>query len=233
MAKKRVLICDDQPKFIEDFRKNHGSYYEVMVISDIRDVIERLHDMKKLPDLVLLDLFHPISDDTEYSKKIEIAEQELEKLRQQIENTKQAVNAAWQPLGIDILRDIRREYKSQRLPIIIYSQTGQILLDEEKIRIFEECEGHWLIKNQCGPRTEKTRMDRITNYKFRATQLHATKILKFYKIGFISVSSVLVAVLSYKYLPLNQLESIIGGLFLGMMSSIIAFFLTRIYEGHN
>jgi CheY-like chemotaxis protein len=171
MDRKRVLICDDQERFIEQFKKNHSDYFDITPVRDVRQVIDELHGMKTLPDIVLLDLYHPTNEDEGFEVRRQKAEAELKKLNMQIDNTKRAVDATWQPLGIEILADIRREYTPQSLPVVIYSQRGLFLLDDAQVRSVEEHNGHWLLKNQFCPRTEKMRMDRIMNYAGQARPL--------------------------------------------------------------
>lgn len=155
-------------RFIEQFRKNHSDYYDIIPVRDVRLVIDRLHEMKSLPDIVLLDLYHPIHEDAGFEDRRKKAEYELTKLNEQIDRTKQAVDATWRPIGLEILADIRKEYAPQHLPVVIYSQRGLFLLEDEQVRSVEEHNGHWLLKNQFGPRTEKMRMDRIMNYAGQA-----------------------------------------------------------------
>lgn len=64
-------------------------------------------------------------------------------------------------MGLTILEDIRRDFKAEDLSIIIYSQRGLFLLDDEKMRLFDDLDAHWLIKQQYEPVTERTRMNRI------------------------------------------------------------------------
>lgn len=56
---RSVLVCDDQEVFIEDFKRRHGQHYRILVENDIGELVDRLHNMKRLPDLLLLDLYHP------------------------------------------------------------------------------------------------------------------------------------------------------------------------------
>jgi CheY-like chemotaxis protein len=225
MDRKRILICDDQDRFIEQFKQHHGDYYDIIPLRDIRQVIDKLHEMRHLPDLVLLDLYHPISEDEGFDQRQEAAEMELTRLNEQIERTKRAVDETWRPLGLDILRDIRREYNAQRLPVVIYSQRGLFLLDDEQVRSVEEHNGHWLLKNQFGPRTEKTRMDRIMNYAGQARPL-----LRFYRTALATTWAVLVALLAAKYVPLTAAAKVLASLGLAVIGGILTYFLTRLYE---
>ncbi len=225
MEKKRVLICDDQDRFIEQFRKQHADFYDITAVRDIRQVLDKLHGMSPLPDIVLLDLYHPISEDEGFEKRRQAAEAELEKLNEQIDRTKRAVDATWHPLGLDILKDIRSEYTARRLPVVIYSQRGLFLLDDEQVRLVEEYNGHWLLKNQFGPRTEKTRMDRIMNYAGQAKPL-LTAYRRALTVSWALVVGLFVAV----YLPGAVVGKILGGLALGVLGGILTHFLIKIYE---
>ncbi len=92
MGKKRVLICDDQDRFIEQFRENHSDYFDIISVHDVRQVIDELHGMKVLPDVLLLDLYHPIHEDADFEARRLKAEEELSKLNEQIDRTKKAVS---------------------------------------------------------------------------------------------------------------------------------------------
>lgn len=225
MTRKRILLCDDQDKFIKQFKANHSDYYDIVPVRDIRCVLDKIQDMTPLPDIVLLDLYHPISEDEGFEQRREAAENELAKLKEQIRQTKQAVDVTWCPLGLDILRDIRKKYSARRLPVVIYSQRGLFLLDDEQVRSVEELNGHWLIKDTFGPRTEKTRIDRIMNYAGQARPL-----LQFYRMALAATWTLLIAVATATYVPLATTGKVLASLASGIVGGILTFFLTQLYE---
>lgn len=228
MERKRILICDDQDRFIKKFKENHSDYFDITPVRNICQVIDEIHGMKTLPDIVLLDLYHPINEDDGFEERREKAENELEKLNAQIDNTKHAVDATWRPLGLDILADIRKEYAPQRLPVVIYSQRGLFLLDDEQVRSVEEHNGHWLLKNQFGPRTEKMRIDRIMNYAGQAKPL-----LTAYRRALVISWAVFLVVAVVCFAPGTVIEKTLGGLVLGVAGGVFTHILIRLYEANR
>lgn len=57
--KKSILYCEDQENFRQDFIKRHENDFETETVFNIQDLILYLKKLKKLPDLLLLDLYHP------------------------------------------------------------------------------------------------------------------------------------------------------------------------------
>ncbi|MFH1442108.1 MAG: response regulator [Candidatus Omnitrophota bacterium] len=59
MIKKRVLLVDDEPDFVEfiKLRLEEGSNYEVKGLLDAKDIIFHVHTFN--PDVILLDLLMP------------------------------------------------------------------------------------------------------------------------------------------------------------------------------
>lgn len=159
--KKRILICDDQPRFISEFKKRYSQDYEIEVVDDVRKVMAVLQSSSQWPDLLMLDLYHPLAVDATFEEHRQAAEKELALLDAQIKKTKAAVELTWSPLGAQVLQELRQHYKAEELPVIIYSQSGLFVLDEEGVRTIEENDGEWLLKKQFGPLMEKTRMERV------------------------------------------------------------------------
>ena len=159
MNKTDVLICDDQQRFIDDFKNNHSNHYDIHEVNDINKLIKRIGEVK--PNIVLLDLYHPKDSNYDFDERREKAEQELINLDKQIEITKQAVNSVWEPIGLDMLKDIRAKYSSKELPVVIYSQRGLILMGDEQLQQVEKNKGHWMLKKVYSKNTEKIRIDRI------------------------------------------------------------------------
>lgn len=161
MPKYTVMLCDDQARFRETFIHSHQNHYEIITVDDSAILLDKINQLKTLPDIVLLDLYHPKDDNPDFEQRRLKAEEELTKLDQQIEIANQAVLATWEPHGLDVLRAIRQQYPAPKLPIAIYTQKGMILLSDEQLRIVEQFDGHWLLKKKLSARTEKTRIDRI------------------------------------------------------------------------
>lgn len=276
--RKSILICDDQMRFIEAFKENHGSTYDIREETDIRKLIGRIDDIK--PDLVLLDLYHSnkchmqIEDaqfkltelykqkidaaktvetagtaetkliklykqkikNVEASKNVQEVLTELNKqniengeaallnLKNQIKKTNEKVNKAWEPQGLELLNDIRKKYSSRKLPVIIYSQTGLVLLKDDQVKNVEKNDGHWMLKGAYSAATEQVRMDRVMAYSGKAKP-----ILLVYQIILIlswSIFLLLASLFLFKIdLMWDFLISVIGG--------IGTYVVTKIIENSN
>jgi len=59
MDKKKILIVDDEEIFADmvKMRLEHSGDYDVIALSDAKDIVRHLHDFK--PDVILLDLLLP------------------------------------------------------------------------------------------------------------------------------------------------------------------------------
>lgn len=218
MKRLRVLYCDDQQKFITAFKENHGKEMDILEENNISNVLKRIAESK--PDLVLLDLYHPKDNKTDFEQRKNAANEELENLNKQIEKTKDAVNATWKPLGIEILEDIRKKYNSRKLPVIIYSQRGLFLLDDDQARSVEKNDGHWLIKDEYSALTEKARIDRILSYSGKAKP-----VLKSYRILLIGSWTIFVIFSAIQYFELDAVWSILCGVAGGLLTTLLTRFI--------
>ena len=165
MSKKKVLVCDDQQRFLDSFCERHSGYYEITTLLDSRNLMGAIENQNALPDIILLDLYFPRSEGEASLRKIKIAEEALVKLDTQVEETRKAVLDAWEPRGIELLEMIRDKYPASVLPVVIFTQKGLFLLDDSQLRKVEEQNGHWLLKGQLSALTEETRINRIMSYE--------------------------------------------------------------------
>lgn len=219
MPRKNILICDDQKRFINTFRENHSEYYDIREELDIRKLLDRIEDNK--PDLILLDLYHPKDDNEDFESRRQNAEIELQNLNVQIQKTRDAVDATWTPLGLEILEDIREKYSARDLPVIIYSQRGLFLLKDDQVRFVEENDGHWMLKNEYTARTEKARMDRIMAYSGKAKP-----ILQRYKIFLIASWTIIGFLVSVLIFNIDTVWNIL----IGIISSLAAYLISKFIE---
>jgi CheY-like chemotaxis protein len=167
MPRKRILICDDQQKFIDAFKDAHKDHYKIEEETDIRKLAERIEG--NVPDLILLDLYHPKDDKKDFVQRLEEAEEQLEKLDEQIETTKKAVKDAWDSLGIKALKHIREKYGE--IPIVIFSQTGPILLDDEEIQSVITNDGYFMLKKEHNMRNMSLELNSIMENKSKLQKL--------------------------------------------------------------
>jgi hypothetical protein len=150
--KLRVLYCDDNKKYLQEFRERHREDFDVEVTSDIGGLYNTLTSRRRseLPDVLLLDLYHPGSPGELTARQREIhdaAEAKLAALREMIADVREAVNRAWSPEAINVLQELRHVYSANRLPIMIYTQRGLLLLNDDELKAIEQSEAEWLLKD--------------------------------------------------------------------------------------
>jgi len=226
MEKRLVVVCDDQERFLDQFYERHCQHYEIIRVNDTRKLPGVIERLKHLPDLVLLDLYHPRDDDTDYENRRLAAETSLTKLDKQIEKTNQAVLTAWEPRGLEVLELLRQEYSPQQLPIAIHTQKGLLLLDDSQLREVEQHGAHWLLKNKLSARTEEIRIDRIIISDLERPQRAARKAVRIHRWGLI-VSWLIIGVLvSRMIFSTNQFRDIVANITGALLGAIVAFLVT-------
>jgi hypothetical protein len=159
MKPNEILICDDQDIYIKNFIENHKDAFKITSEADIHKVFTRINEKK--PDVLLIDLYHPKDNLPDFEVRKSIANEELKNLDKQILITKKAVDNVWVPLGIDILEQVRAKFDAEDLPVIIYTQRGFILVEDEQIRRVERFKGFWMQKKVNQASTEKVILNRI------------------------------------------------------------------------
>ena len=212
MNKTDVLICDDQQRFIDEFKKNHFKHYNIREVNDINKLLKRIVEHK--PNIVLLDLYHPKDSNSDFDTRKQRAEQELKNLDKQIETTRQAVDNVWEPIGLDVLKDIRTKYSSKELPVLIYSQRGLVLMGDEQLQQVEKNKGHWMLKKVYSPSTEKIRIDRIVE---EASNMNTSA--KTFKVMFIVVT-ILLFILGSFILKFDKIFDLIISGIIGFISAV-------------
>jgi hypothetical protein len=150
-AKLRIYYYEDQEDFRVKFKRRHESH-EVETRADVNEAVTDLLGCgrKGLPDLLLLDLYHEIDpslDDEVSRRRVAEAEAAIDDLNGTVQRVKQLVDEAWRPVGIDVAEEIRRHFPSHVLPIMIYSQKGLFILDDEQMRRIQKAEIDWMLKD--------------------------------------------------------------------------------------
>jgi predicted nucleotide-binding protein len=143
----RILYCDDQQRFRDGFSERHRDRFDVTTLADIGDVVPHLRAADPLPDLLLLDLYHPLEAD-DLAERTRRASDKLNQLSDYIREVKQVVDEAWSPAAVPILQDLREQFSAGELPVLIFTQRGLLLLDDRDIYEIERCEADWLLKDR-------------------------------------------------------------------------------------
>jgi hypothetical protein len=177
-SKLKVLYCDDNSRSISEFAERHHAHYDVVPSAGIDDVhgeIARLDAEHSRPDLLLLDLYHPhgVDDDALTLKAREQAEAMLDQLSTLIDEVRPYVNRAWTPSAIGVLETLRRDFPEHRLPVLIYTRRGLLLLQDQEIRRISEHSADWLLKEpkRISVDTERELIDRYVRQANAARRL--------------------------------------------------------------
>jgi hypothetical protein len=163
----RILYCDDQERFREEFLIRHRDHFEVETTDDIASVLPTLLSRRreKLPDLLLLDLYHDIdpANNDGRDHRVKEAKAALDELNASVRRAKSRVDLAWRPAAVEVAEEIRHHFPMHTLPIMIYSQKGLFFLDDEQIRRIENAEVDWLLKDsdRFSAVTEDVRIRRV------------------------------------------------------------------------
>lgn len=165
--KLRILYCDDQKEFVRKFRERHINDFDVECVSKVGDLFEDICRRREaeLPDVLLLDLYHPhLSDgeDPDAQTTQQRANEKLHELSEMISEVREYVDRAWSPVAIDVLEELRERYPAHKLPIMVYTQRGLLLLKDEEIKRIEDAGAEWLLKDpeHISPETEASRIRR-------------------------------------------------------------------------
>lgn len=230
MSKFVVMLCDDQARFRDEFIRKHQAHYDIITVDDSAEVIDKIEQLKNLPDILLLDLYHPKDDNPDFEQRRLKAEEELTKLDQQIEIANQAVLDTWEPHGIDVLRALRQQYPMHKLPVAIYTQKGMILLNDDQLRAVEQFDGHWLLKKKLSARTEKTRIDRLITYDKGINNVTKSDT-RLYRLA-LTLSWLIISLLAAKVIFdatgfQNVLLAIVGAFMTALITFLLAPFLEQ------
>lgn len=164
-SRLRILYCDDNPQLLETFRTRHRARFDIETLVGLDYLWERLAELARghnLPDLLLLDLYHPYESPSSNAKR-KAAEERLGELTVEINEVRAIVNDAYLPSAVDALEGIRHSPATEHLPVMIYSRRGLLFLEDEQIRTIEALGAEWLIKDplRIHPPTEAERIRRF------------------------------------------------------------------------
>jgi hypothetical protein len=165
--KHSILYYDDQQTYRERFFARHGEYFEIDFADDISGVLDNLEQRSKLPDLLVLDLYHDIDrSDPDQNRRVTQAKAALDELNEMLRRVKAKVDSAWRPDALETLVQVREQFSARVLPILVYSQRGLFFLEEGQVKEVEDAHAHWMLKDK-GAHYEAARMRRIVKERPR------------------------------------------------------------------
>lgn len=159
-----VLYCDDEMSQRDRFYKlHHGNEFTVEVEADVDCLPRRLSQLNKLPDLLVLDLFHPFveadpAEATRINNEVNVTVGQINELMIKV---RRQADELFAPRAISVLREIRKNPKLERLPVILYTRYGICTVNDEEMKEAISLSADWLLKGRT-PEAEKRMMYQVT-----------------------------------------------------------------------
>lgn len=172
-GRQRVLIIDDNPKFIEAFIERQSDYFEIVALSSESEVLRalnRMDDTGEFPDIFVVDMYYPRATDDDGQKLIDAANGQLREFAELEKQLQGAVQRSYEPVGMSALKQIRRMLSADELPVLVYTQSGMLTLGDQGIQEIERLGGGWLLKDRYDVRTEQAM---VLGEIFRASRKRA------------------------------------------------------------
>jgi len=165
MGKKPLIFfCDDKKKWTDQFTERHKENFEIITTNKGSDFLKELKAFVKrgqVPDIILIDLYHPKFDDVDKQAKLNpVGEAAIARLETTIKNEKIPILETWEPLGYFLLENARKLCPDT--PIAIYTEQGLTLANNDELKKVSEAKGEWFLKGTKGI-YEDDRLDRMLN----------------------------------------------------------------------
>jgi len=151
MGKKPLIFfCDDKKKWTDQFTERHKEKFEIITTNKGSDFLKELEAFVKrgqVPDIILIDLYHPKFDDKDKQAKLNpVGEAAIARLEATIKNEKVPILETWEPNGFLLLERARK--LCPRIPIAIYTEQGLTLADNDDLEKVSKANGEWFIKGK-------------------------------------------------------------------------------------
>lgn len=150
--KLSVLLCEDMKDYADRFYEKQHSYFHVTRCDDVHSLIDDLRECERndsLPDVLLLDLFSrrdDVEEDERFREKRQKIDADVKLICEKLRSTGKDAREILSAHGIDILKDIRKEFPEHKLPILLYSRLGPYILQPEEAADVDEYNAEFLLK---------------------------------------------------------------------------------------
>ena len=151
-------LKNDIEEFVNDDVRGPFRVLAVNNALDFEQVLQELLQNNDKPDIIMIDLYHPINENA--TENIANGQKAIEELQDAIIKARSDIEKAWSKVGLSMLqqaRNLLRKYGDAKdlTPIAIYTEQGLTLASEEKdknhdksLDIVSNLKGHWFLKGQ-------------------------------------------------------------------------------------
>jgi len=108
------------------------------------------------PDAFVVDMYYPRWADEEAHERIDLANEKLREFAELEASLRAAVRESFEPLGVKALKQIRKVFSADEVSVLVYAQSGMLLLNDQSIQEIERLRSGWLLKDRYDSRTEQT-----------------------------------------------------------------------------
>lgn len=149
--KPLIFFCDDKPKWTTQFNARHGERFDIRTTNntmEFRSVLSAMIKQGEIPDIILIDLYHPNGDpNSDEQKQLgEEGQKAIVQLEEDIKKAKKLVLKAWNPWGYELLEQARTLCSDT--PIAIYTEQGLTLADDDELERVSKSDGEWFMKGK-------------------------------------------------------------------------------------
>lgn len=158
-GKPKVLIIDDNRKYIDAFIERQGDHYDIEAIETEAEVLSTLRRRDaegSFPDVFVVDMYYPWGSDADALARIDLANQKLREFAEIEAKLRRSIQQSFEPLGPSALKHVRKVFSADEVPVLVYAQSGMLLLSDAHIQDIERLGGTWLLKDRYDARTEQT-----------------------------------------------------------------------------
>lgn len=158
-GKPRVLIIDDNRKYIDAFVERQGDHYDIEAIETEAEVLSTLRRRDAegtFPDVFVVDMYYPWGSDAEALARIDLANQKLREFAEVEGRLRRSIQQSFEPVGLTALKHLRKIFGVDEVPALVYAQSGMLLLSDAHIQDIERLGGAWLLKDRYDAQTEQT-----------------------------------------------------------------------------
>jgi hypothetical protein len=152
IKKPFIFFCDDKPKWTDKFKARHGENFEIKTTNKSSEFVRELTELVRrgqIPDIILIDLYHPRDTDNGKREELDIEGQAaIDRLVAAIKKEKVPILEAWEPLGYLLLEKARK--LCPHTPIALYTEQGLTLASNAELERVSKANGEWFLKGTEG-----------------------------------------------------------------------------------